>query len=49
MQGLIRPLETDVDNNGGLLFSVFVQVEPHSLAAKDGRIKEGDRIVQVYV
>lgn len=27
----------------------FVQVEPNSIAAKDGRIKEGDRILQVGI
>lgn len=27
----------------------FVQVEPNSIAARDGRIKEGDRILQVCV
>lgn len=26
---------------------VCVQVEPNSIAARDGRIKEGDRILQV--
>lgn len=26
-----------------------MQVEPNSIAAKDGRIKEGDRILQVGI
>lgn len=30
-----------------LLFFFLVQVEPNSIAARDGRIKEGDRILQV--
>lgn len=28
---------------------VFIQVNPNSIAAIDGRIREGDRILQVYV
>lgn len=30
-----------------MLFSLPLQISPNSIAAKDGRIREGDRILQV--
>ncbi|XP_033845780.1 PDZ domain-containing RING finger protein 4 [Periophthalmus magnuspinnatus] len=42
--GLTLCYRTDDEEDMAIYVS---QVEPHSLAAKDGRIKEGDRIVQI--
>uniref|UniRef100_A0A8C6SRI6 PDZ domain containing ring finger 4 n=1 Tax=Neogobius melanostomus TaxID=47308 RepID=A0A8C6SRI6_9GOBI len=42
--GLTLCYRTDDEEDLAIYVS---QVEPHSLAAKDGRIKEGDRIVQI--
>lgn len=29
--------------------ALFLQIDPNSIAAKDGRIREGDRIIQVMM
>lgn len=49
-QGRARPLETLWEVRGvpacRVIHCVF-QVDPNSIAARDGRIREGDRIIQV--
>ncbi|KAM4569117.1 PDZ domain-containing RING finger protein 4 [Odontesthes bonariensis] len=42
--GLTLCYRTDDEEDTGIYVS---QVEPHSIAARDGRIKEGDRILQI--
>lgn len=47
---IIGVVEIHNDQLSALIFVLFfflVQVEPNSIAARDGRIKEGDRILQV--